>query len=89
MGYDDAAKSRGLGFSGRVRAQRIFPMNSLLQLDFTFDNLELFEALENSRSHSVDSFELRVETSLEPLLACLPETPGLLSPLKVIKNVHR
>ena len=89
MGYDDVAKSRGLSFSGRVRAQCIFPMNSLLQRDFTFDNLELFEALENSRSHSVDSFELRVETSLEPLQACLPETLELLSPLKVIENFHR
>ena len=69
-----------------------FRQTCVLQRDFTFNNLELFEALDNPRSHSVDSFEAACwdqPLTPPPPHVCLPETPGLLSPLKVIKIVHR
>jgi hypothetical protein len=57
MVYGDAAKSRELGFSGGVRAQCTFPstqVHNVTSLPIIFD---LFEALENPRSLSFDSFE--------------------------------
>jgi hypothetical protein len=61
----------------------------VLQRDFTFNKFELLKLWRILDLIQSTLLKLRGETSLELLQAYLPETPGLLSPLKVINNVHR